>query len=431
MLRLLAALLASALLLNLHYALLGRPFLEGPLTSRPVLALINLMTSRLVRLGLTKQGVPMPDRTETYSFGGGRGRIDVFEPDTEDGDALRPAVLYFHSGAFIAGSRTFGAGVCGWLASHGAVCLSASYRLTNSGAGVAGCIDDAWAAYRWVRANAQTLRVDPTKITVVGDSAGGLLATALGTGLGGALPTGVGGEAPPGRSALPAAVVGGWPVVTLGVKSYYPQRAADGIWEDTPAGTDFDVANAFVPAAHRHSAQATHARLRTVLAGSLLLYGRRRWGLLPAATQPFPADDGASVSPLWRVGYRSDLPPMLLLTAADDQVVPCAQTSRFAERARAAGNECAQLIFEGAVHGGGGVNCAAGRHAVLAFLRHHALLPQCGGADEQAERPDDPRDCMGGTMRTFSLKPVEYAAAGAERFRPSLHARATLRLKPR
>ena len=54
------------------------------------------------------------------------------------------------------------------------------------------------------------------------------------------------------------------------------------------------VANAFVPAKHGGSAEATQARLRTVLACGLLCFGRRLGGLLPA-TAKYPADDAAQV----------------------------------------------------------------------------------------------------------------------------------------
>jgi acetyl esterase/lipase len=415
-----AGALAAVLALNLHYPLLGRPFLEGPLTSRPVLALGNAAVGKLVRLGMTKEGVPEPDRTETYSG----GRIDVFEP--EDGSAApggpRVAVIYFHSGAFIAGDRSFGAGMCGFLASHGALCLSVSYRLTNSGTGVAGCIEDAWAALRWTRANANRLAIDPEKIIIAGDSAGGLLATALGTGLGADGPIGTTGASNKvSRAELPAAVIGSWPVTALGSRTYVPTRGADGAWEPTTAGKDFPVDNAFVPSKYGLSAEQTQTRLKTVLASGLLLFGRRWGGLLPAAER-YPSDDAESVSPL-RYASRPDLPPMLLLTGSADQVVPCDQTCQFAETARAAGNDVAQLVFEGAVHGGGAVNCAAGRHATLDWLRHNDLLTG------PVRDSDDPRDSIGGAMRAFKLETVEYEPVGVP-FRPDVHKSATLRLRP-
>ena len=42
-------------------------------------------------------------------------------------------------------------------------------------------VDDVKAAVRWLRANAQRLKIDPERIGAVGDSAGGHLSMMLGT----------------------------------------------------------------------------------------------------------------------------------------------------------------------------------------------------------------------------------------------------------
>jgi len=410
-------LLAVTLLFNLHYVVLGRPFLEGLLTSRPVVALSNKLTAIGVKYQASKAGVPQANRTETYRFGASQGKVDIYEPQegSAEADGPRPAVLYFHSGGFLFGDRILGVGVCAWLASHGALCLSASYRVTNSGAGVAGCIEDAWAVLRWTRSNAGRLNIDPSRIIVAGDSAGGLLATALATGLD---PKS---REPIDGSELPAAVVASWPATCLESRRFAPLRSENGTWEPTPAGKDFLVPSAFVPPEYRDTASTTQARLRTVLAGGLLGFGRRAFGLLPATeAEQWPADDGASVSPL-RLADRAGLPPILLLSGAADQIVPCTQTSQFAETAQAAGNEVAQLIFEDAIHGGGAVNCATGRRAALTFLRHHKLL-QGPEKDE-----DDPRDAIGGLLRALNQRAIEYEPL---QFRPAEHGRATLRVRP-
>ena len=103
MLSRLAAISLAAVLLNLHYVLLGRPLTEALLTSRPVLTLGNAFGAVVIRRNMLQQGVPAPDRTERYSSIIGGMRIDVYEP--EEGSAApnepRPAVLYFHSGGFM------------------------------------------------------------------------------------------------------------------------------------------------------------------------------------------------------------------------------------------------------------------------------------------------------------------------------------------
>ena len=93
--------------------------------------------------------------------------------------------LYFHAGAFLTGGREFGAGTLSWLAEQGLVGISVGYRLTSDaqGRGIAGCIESAWAALRYVRAHADELGIDPSQVIAMGDSAGGLLALALTTGL--------------------------------------------------------------------------------------------------------------------------------------------------------------------------------------------------------------------------------------------------------
>ena len=50
------------------------------------------------------------------------------------------------------------------------------------GAGIAGCIDDAWKALIFVRRKAAELGVDPDRIVLHGQSAGGHLALAIAAG---------------------------------------------------------------------------------------------------------------------------------------------------------------------------------------------------------------------------------------------------------
>ncbi|MEQ7005746.1 alpha/beta hydrolase [Actinopolymorpha sp. B17G11] len=95
---------------------------------------------------------------------------------------LAPAVLYLHGGGWRAGERS--AGLYPWLspllAAHGFVAANVSYRLSGE-APFPAQLYDVKAAVRWVRANAEAYGIDPERVGVWGDSAGGHLAALLGT----------------------------------------------------------------------------------------------------------------------------------------------------------------------------------------------------------------------------------------------------------
>lgn len=97
----------------------------------------------------------------------------------KDGGGLRPAVLCIHGGGFRAGKRERWDKLCQQLAERGYVAATASYRLAPKYQFPA-AVHDVKAAVRWLRANAAKYRIDPERIGVVGDSAGGLLVLMLG-----------------------------------------------------------------------------------------------------------------------------------------------------------------------------------------------------------------------------------------------------------
>ena len=91
-----------------------------------------------------------------------------------EGDGPFPTVVCIHGGGFRAGKRERWDPMCKDLASRGYVAVTVTYRLAPKYQFPAP-VEDCKAAVRWLRANAAKYHVDPQKIAVLGDSAGGHL----------------------------------------------------------------------------------------------------------------------------------------------------------------------------------------------------------------------------------------------------------------
>ena len=104
-------------------------------------------------------------------------QLNLARPKESHG--LAPAVLCIHGGGFRAGNRDRWNKLCQQLAERGYVAATATYRLAPKYQFPA-AVYDVKAAVRWLRANASKYVIDPARIGVVGDSAGGHLAQFLG-----------------------------------------------------------------------------------------------------------------------------------------------------------------------------------------------------------------------------------------------------------
>ena len=101
------------------------------------------------------------------------GRALLYRPY---GEEARGAILHIHGGGWIAGSADMMAGFCAELAErHSVLVLSVDYRLVPDAPGDA-ALDDCFAALSWLSREAAGFGVDPDRIAILGDSAGGNLA---------------------------------------------------------------------------------------------------------------------------------------------------------------------------------------------------------------------------------------------------------------
>jgi len=105
---------------------------------------------------------------------GGNIHLRIYTPKTGNGPF--PVIVYYHGGGFvIANLDVYNASAQGLAEQVGAVVVSVAYRLAPENKFPV-AHNDAFAAYEWTVKNAASIKGDPKKIAVVGESAGGNLA---------------------------------------------------------------------------------------------------------------------------------------------------------------------------------------------------------------------------------------------------------------
>lgn len=146
-----------------------------------------------------------------FGTGGGRDlKCDVFLPP--DGNTKRMGILIIHGGGWLQGDKTQLRGYGIQLARYGYACVCSEYRLSPEAPWPAQ-IHDCKAALRWMRGNAEALGLDPDRIAVSGNSAGGHLSLMLGATPGDPEFEGDGGH--PGVDTSVSAVIAVYPPTLL------------------------------------------------------------------------------------------------------------------------------------------------------------------------------------------------------------------------
>src|SRR5450830_2021987 len=102
--------------------------------------------------------------------------IHVYTPE---GNGPFPVMVYYHGGGFvIADTKTYDASPRALAKMANAVMVAVDYHLAPEHKFPA-APNDAFAAYEWTIAHAKAINVDPTRVAVGGESAGGNLATVV------------------------------------------------------------------------------------------------------------------------------------------------------------------------------------------------------------------------------------------------------------
>lgn len=242
-------------------------------------------------------------------------RLDLVQPPAAK--APGPAVVVIHGGAWREGDKAENRRLLVDFARRGYVAISPQYRFSPKDRFPAPVLD-VKAAVRWLRSNAASLKVDPTRIGAMGFSAGGHLALMLGlTGPGDGFEAGVPAAAPSSRVQ---AVVAFYPPVDLA----------------EPGFTDF---------------------ARNLVKDFL---GRT------AKDRP---DLAAKASPITFVD-RGDA-AVLLFQGTSDELVPESGALRFAQALTRAGVPGRIELLLGAKHGFAGVEYSEAMTDAFAFFARH------------------------------------------------------------
>ncbi|SNT01573.1 alpha/beta hydrolase [Sphingopyxis indica] len=223
-----------------------------------------------------------------------RPRLDIFRPAKPNGAAV---VLAPGGGYRYVVIDKEGYELARWLAARGVTAYVLFYRLPGDGWADRADVPlaDAQRAMRLVRSRAAVDGIDPERVAFGGFSAGGHVATSLLTRFDAQVYAPV--DAADTLSARPDALAGIYPVVSMDAAIAHPGSRGNLLGPEPSA-----------------AAEALHSPERRV---------------------------------------RRDMPPLWLLHAEDDSVVPVANSVRLRAAARAIGNPCESHFFERGEHGFG------------------------------------------------------------------------------
>lgn len=260
--------------------------------------------------------------------------LDLYRPASpaiEPGHP-RPAILFLHGGAWVAGSRAQNWYYCTELAASGFVVCSASYRLAPRFP-LQAAVSDAKAAVAYLREHAVALGVDPDRIGVIGASAGGHLASMV--------------------------------ALTAGDSSLQP-GFEDRDCSVQSAVSMYGVADLLWPTVTR-----PHALTRTFL---------ERWIVQEKASAT--PDLYRRLSPAHRASANA--PPFLLVHGDQDALVPLKESGRLHQALVLVGADVSLLVAVGATHAFTVHPSPPAAQALQAILRHFeaTLRPPAGRASD-------------------------------------------------
>lgn len=245
-----------------------------------------------------------------------RQKLDLYVPENRSGPM--PLIVWIHGGAWMQGSKSHCLPVP-WT-KKGYLVASIDYRLSQE-AKFPAQIKDCKAAVRWLRIHAREYGIDAHRLVAWGDSAGGHLASLLGTA----------GDVPEWELGLVSVSSRVQVVINWYGRADLTRVSTDPSWAESPS--------------------------------ALLLGGHGQ----------DVEDLAKKASPILHVS--KDDPPFLIMHGSMDSLVPLRQSQAFARALKEAGVESRLVVLEGAGHGGEEFLFPEPIEVIDAFLEQH-LAPK-------------------------------------------------------
>ncbi len=237
-------------------------------------------------------------------------RMSLIVPRTSD---LKPAIVYFPGGGFTSADHEKYFEMRSALAQAGFVVAAAEYRVVPDR--FPALVQDGKAAVRYLRAHAAEYGIDPARIGVLGDSAGGYVAQMV--------------------------------AVTNGEKSFDKGDYLDQSSDVQAAVTLYGISNLLnIGEGFPPKIQQTHQS--PAVTEALLVNGPAFGGFAGAAISTDPAKALAASS----MGHLNGVePPFLIMHGTADVLVSPVQSKQLFEALRAKGSKADYVLVKGAGHG--------------------------------------------------------------------------------
>ena len=240
--------------------------------------------------GIPGNGTPRSSALHNVEYAQANGAALFLDANIPEAPRPVPAAIIVHGGGWVRGDRSTDVGpLFAPLARAGIAWFSIDYRLSSDISQFGAAIQDVESAIRFVKSHAKEYRIDPDRIALIGESAGGQLAAMAALN-----------PAPGTQVMAVVAFYAPTDLVKLAKTSeFVPKQIRDSL-----AGTPFE--------------QLLLARL-------------------------------GQLSPIENV--KTGAPPFLLIHGTEDAMVPFSQSRAMCERMAAAGASCELFPVRGGGHG--------------------------------------------------------------------------------